>query len=60
MKNNLKNKNILLCITGSIAAYKSCEIIRSLTKEGAQVQVAISKSGLEFIGAATLAAISNN
>ncbi|MAZ68768.1 MAG: bifunctional phosphopantothenoylcysteine decarboxylase/phosphopantothenate--cysteine ligase CoaBC [Candidatus Marinimicrobia bacterium] len=60
MTNNLKNKNILLCITGSIAAYKSCEIIRSLTKEGAQVQVAISKSGLEFIGAATLAAISNN
>jgi len=58
--NKLKNKNILICITGSIAAYKSCEIIRILRKEGAQVQVAISKSGQEFIGITTLAALSNN
>ena len=36
---NLKDKNILLCITGSIAAYKACEIIRLLRKENAQVQV---------------------
>ena len=56
----LKNKNILICITGSIAAYKSCEIIRNLRKEGAQIQVAISKSGQKFIGSATLAALSNN
>ena len=58
--NKLKNKNILICITGSIAAYKSCEIIRNLRKEGAQIQVAISKSGQKFIGVATLAALSNN
>ena len=56
----LKDKNILICITGSIAAYKSCEIIRNLRKEGAQIQVAISKSGQKFIGSATLAALSNN
>ena len=56
----LKDKNILICITGSIAAYKSCEIIRNLRKEGAQIQVAISKSGQKFIGGATLAALSNN
>ena len=56
----LKDKNILICITGSIAAYKSCEIIRNLKKEGAQIQVAISKSGQKFIGSATLAALSNN
>ena len=39
--NLLKNKNILICITGSIAAYKACEIIRYLRKEGAQTQVVI-------------------
>ena len=58
--NNLKNKNILLCITGSIAAYKACEIIRLLRKEDAQVQVMLSKSAEQFIGIATLAALSNN
>ena len=58
--NKLKDKNILICITGSIAAYKTCDIIRNLRKEGAQIQVAISKSGQEFIGIATLAALSNN
>ena len=56
----LKDKNILICITGSIAAYKSCEIIRNLRKEGAQIQIAISKAGQKFIGSATLAALSNN
>ena len=56
----LKDKNILICITGSIAAYKSCEVIRNLIKEGAQIQIAISKSGQKFIGSATLAALSNN
>ena len=58
--NVLENKNILLCITGSIAAYKSCEIIRALRKDKAQVQVAISKAAQEFIGVSTLAALSNN
>ena len=58
--NKLKSKNILICITGSIAAYKSCEVIRILRKEGSQVQVAMSKSAQEFIGVATLAALSNN
>ena len=57
---DLKNKNILLCVTGSIAAYKSCEIIRLLRKENAQVQVMISKAAEQFIGIATLAALSNN
>ena len=58
--NTLKNKNILFCITGSIAAYKACEIIRNLRKENANVQIAISKAGQKFIGIATLAALSNN
>ena len=58
--NTLENKNILFCITGSIAAYKTCEIIRNLRKEDANVQIAISKAGQKFIGVATLAALSNN
>ena len=56
----LENKNILICITGSIAAYKTCEIIRILRKEGAQTQVIVSKAAQQFIGIAALAALSNN
>ena len=58
--NSVKNKNILLCITGSIAAYKACELIRLIRKEKANVQVMISESAEKFIGIATLAALSNN
>ena len=58
--NTLKNKNILLCVTGSIAAYKACELLRLLRKEEANVQVMMSKSAEEFVGVATFAALSNN
>ena len=56
----LKNKNILLCVTGSIAAYKACELLRLLRKEGANIQVMMSKSAEEFVGKASFAALSNN
>ena len=55
--NSLKDKNILLCITGSIAAYKACDIIRCLVKEKANVQVMMSDSAQKFIGIATIAAL---
>ena len=58
--NTLKDKNILLCITGSIAAYKACELLRLLRKEEANIQVMMSKSAEEFIGKASFAALSNN
>ena len=45
----LKGKKIVLGITGSIAAYKACYIIRGLIKAGAEVQVVITPSGKEFI-----------
>ena len=45
----LKGKKIVLGITGSIAAYKSCLIIRELVKRGAEVQVVITPAGKEFI-----------
>jgi phosphopantothenoylcysteine decarboxylase/phosphopantothenate--cysteine ligase len=56
----LKDKNILIIVTGSIAAYKACEVVRLLRKESANVQVMMSKSALEFVGKATFAALTNN
>ena len=56
----MKNKNILIAVTGSIAAYKACEVVRLLRKEGAHVQVMMSKSALEFVGKATFAALTDN
>jgi len=56
----MKNKNILIVVTGSIAAYKTCEVVRLLRKESANVQVMMSKSALEFVGKATFAALTNN
>ena len=55
----LKGKKIVLGITGSIAAYKSCLIIRALIKHGAEVQVVITPSGKEFITTITLSALTH-
>ena len=56
----MKNKNILIAVTGSIAAYKTCEVIRLLIKEGVKVQVMMTKSAQEFVGKTTFAALTNN
>ena len=55
----LKGKKIVLGITGSIAAYKACLIIRGLIKEGAEVQVVITPAGKEFITPITLSALTH-
>lgn len=55
----LKGKKIVLGITGSIAAYKSCLIIRGLVKRGAEVQVVITPAGKEFITPVTLSALTH-
>ena len=55
----LKGKKIVLGITGSIAAYKSCLIIRELIKSGAEVQVVITPAGKEFITPITLSALTH-
>lgn len=55
----LKGKKIVLGITGSIAAYKSCLIIRALVKQGAEVQVVITPAGKEFITPITLSALTH-
>lgn len=53
----LTGKKIVLGITGSIAAYKACYIIRGLVKRGAEVQVVITSAGKEFITPITLSAL---
>ena len=53
----LKGKKIVLGITGSIAAYKACLIIRLLVKQGAEVQVVITPAGKEFITPLTLSTL---
>lgn len=53
----IKGKHIVLGISGSIAAYKACSLIRLLIKEGAEVQVVITPSGKEFITPVTLSAL---
>ena len=58
--NRLSGKHIVLGISGSIAAYKSCELIRQLVKLGAEVKVVITPSGKEFITPLTLATLSRN
>lgn len=56
----LKNKNILLAVTGSIAAYKACEITRLFVKAGANVRVVMSDDALRFVGEKTFEALSKN
>ena len=53
-------KRILLAVTGGIAAYKSCELVRLLKKEGHEVTVALSKAASEFVSAQTFEALSGN
>ena len=55
----LNGKKIVLGITGSIAAYKACLLIRGLIKQGAEVQVVITPAGKEFITPITLSALTS-
>ena len=57
---NFSNKNVLLGVTGGIAAYKSAEIIRLFKKDGADVRVVMTESAKEFITPLTLQAVSGN
>jgi len=56
----LKGKNILLGITGGIAAYKAAILVRLLVKEGAEVKVVMTKLAKEFITPLTMATLSKN
>ena len=56
----LKGKNILIGVTGGIAAYKTATIIRLLVKDGANVKVIMTDHAIEFITPLTLATLSKN
>ena len=55
----LSGKNILLGITGGIAAYKSIFLLRLLVKSGANVQVILTPSAKDFVTPLTLSTLSN-
>ncbi len=57
---DLKNKQILIGISGGIAAYKTAELVRALIKKGADVRVCMTKSACEFITPLTLQALTGN
>ena len=56
----LKGKNVLLSVTGSIAAYKSAFLVRELIKKGANVKVIVTESALQFVTTITLSTLSKN
>ena len=56
----LTNKNILIGITGGIAAYKVCSLIRLYKKAGANVRVVVTPNALNFVTKLTLQTLSNN
>jgi phosphopantothenoylcysteine decarboxylase/phosphopantothenate--cysteine ligase len=55
---NLQGKRLVIGMTGGIAAYKVCELVRRLQDEGATVRVAMTKSAQEFVTATTMQALS--
>jgi phosphopantothenoylcysteine decarboxylase / phosphopantothenate---cysteine ligase len=56
----MKDKKILIAVTGSIAAYKIATLLRLLVKEGAEVKIIMTKAAQDFIPALTLATLSKN
>ena len=60
MMQSFSNKNILLCITGGIAAYKSAEILRHFKKNGADIRIVMTEAAKEFITPLTMQALSGN
>jgi len=55
---NLNGKHILLGVSGGIAAYKSCELLRLLQKKGAEVRVCMTEAATQFVAPLTFASLS--
>ncbi|MCK5555060.1 MAG: bifunctional phosphopantothenoylcysteine decarboxylase/phosphopantothenate synthase, partial [Alphaproteobacteria bacterium] len=60
MMSQLKDKNILLIITGSISAYKCADLIRRLQEKGAEVKCVMTKSAQQFVTPLLMASLSRN
>ena len=58
--NTLFNKRILLGVTGSIAAYKACDLVRQLRQSGCDVRVVMTRSAMEFVSPLTFQALSQH
>lgn len=56
----VKAKRILVCVTGSIAAYRVCDVISELKKRGAEVRAMMTKHAAEFITPLTLSSLTGN
>lgn len=56
----VNDRNILLCVSGGIAAYKACALTSKLVQAGANVRVAMTQSAEQFVGKATFQALSRN
>lgn len=56
----MRDKRILLVVGGGIAAYKACELVRLIRKQGAEVTCVLTEGGSHFVTAMTLAALSEN
>ena len=57
---NLKGKCVLVGVTGGIAAYKVCELVSSLKKQGADVRVCMTENATQFVSPLTFETLSNN
>jgi phosphopantothenoylcysteine decarboxylase/phosphopantothenate--cysteine ligase len=60
MQVDLKGKSVLLGVTGSISAYKSCDLARLFVKAGAQVHVVMTASSEKFVSSLTFEALTRN
>src|SRR3989338_10095047 len=60
MTSNLRNKQIIVGVTGSIAAYKSADLVRRLREQGAQIRVVMTENAKRFITPLTLQAVSGH
>ena len=50
LKKRFQDQHILLGVTGSIAAYKACEVLRYLQRQGADIRVVMTRAAQEFVG----------
>lgn len=57
---NLKNKRIIVGVTGGIAAYKSCDLVSKLVKTGADIRVVMTESAQNFVSPTTFSALTGN
>ena len=57
---NFEGKKILLCVTGSIAAYKAVVLLRLLIKSGAEVKIVMTKAAVDFVSPLTFSTLSKN